>query len=176
MLRATIIGVVCLSISCGTLSCGESSEPVSPGKRTVVCPQKVQKLPNANTKASEELAPPDSSGLLICKFGGYGEGATRVARTGQLVDERQMKNGRAIAGLAQALSELPEFTGDRLCALGSGVKYLLVFHFRDEPDNVVLVSEAGCEVVSNGQDSTTYALDRQVRRVLARLLLAESSA
>jgi hypothetical protein len=127
-------------------------------------------LANSKDRAEEELAPPGSSDVLICKYGGYGEGGSRVARTGKLVDQVRLRDDQPIGVLTEALNGLPEFTGRRLCGLGSGIRYLVIFHFADEADNVVLVSKAGCELVSNWRKPTLYALDRDLDRLLRRLL------
>jgi hypothetical protein len=141
--------VVTAAAVCAGLACSACGSAAGAPARHRSCPPNDRTFapsPEAATEAT--LVPGDPAAVLVCRYWGrWDTGAPR-----SLAGQRQLPGGPKLRSFVQKLNALPPIPKDPApsCPASGGRSVLLLFRYRDAPDDPVLIVSAGCTLVSNG--------------------------
>jgi hypothetical protein len=94
------------------------------------------------------LIPGEPAAVLVCRYWGRHDAGASQSLAGQ----RQVPNGAKLRSFVRELNALPPIPKDPppSCPVFGGRSLLLLFRYRDAPDDPVLILRSGCTPVSNG--------------------------
>ena len=128
------------------------------------CPASDRPTPVAGLPAAAHaLVPSGARSLLLCRYGGLGQGAAfRLdARPATVSD------AATVARIARTLDALPAVTGPISCPVATGVAIVAYFRYAAGPDDPVRIDLDGCLEVTNGHVHRVAGVSVAGRRLVA---------
>lgn len=154
-------------VGCGAAQDAPTSRP-APQEGLASCPTSgLRSVANHNPGAAHMLVPPGAVGALVCR---YREGMVEEpGQHGVVPQAGHVGEGPALRRLIGAFEALsPAKRGERACPTGFQVHYLVAFHYRQAPDDILHVDYSGCGLATNGRLGTVFEPTGRLRAALDR--------
>ena len=103
--------------------------------------------PSPHSATYTRMVPGEPVGALVCRYWGRGDSGYHPYT---LAEQRYVPAARKLSQLAAGLDALKPNGTIASCGTAGGRSVLVMFRFRDEPDDPVRILRSGCTVASNG--------------------------
>ncbi|PZS14132.1 MAG: hypothetical protein DLM64_02150 [Solirubrobacterales bacterium] len=143
-LRLCLCLAALLAIACG------SDGAVARPPRLACSPTDHHVRANGGAAAGKTLVPVGAIALTVCSYRGLNPSPKRI---GTLLHTRRVASAKRNAGIARELDALPPFpSGEHAlaCPNDDGSTMVLLFGYRHQSVDPVLVELTGCQTVTNG--------------------------
>lgn len=160
LLAITMLGCA----ACGASGAKDQPEAAPSKDRLQACPKNAPgHRDNENPHAKNAMAPPGAESALICRYRG-----SRTGGSSSILETENLRPGsKRLKRLEQALNRLdPVRLGAVACPTGRPLRYLVVFHYRRQSDDYVMVDFNGCGLVNNDALKRSFYPSERLRRIL----------
>jgi hypothetical protein len=136
---------------------GRESHPRNCPGRAI--PERDARRKNKNPRSRSALVPAGADEIVLCRYFGSGEGATKGDRrgVGHLARQRIIRRPASVAELTDSFRDLsPVSKGFESCFFDNGASLEAIARYRGEPPVFAFVQLSGCEVATNGRSDAVY--------------------